>query len=145
MIKLLSFYSLEQNVLIEKIRFKYKIQFVKSRIDTFLLSIYYNYTILCKLKAYCCLSFSDFIIIIFGTMLAFWFYLSSLKYLPPQETSLLANMEPLTSIVTSVIWLKMSFGMYQLFGMFLIIMMVTLLTVVKEKNDIKKPKDAAVM
>lgn len=78
------------------------------------------------------------IVIIFGTMLSFWFYLSSLKYLTPQVTSLLANMEPLTSIISSVIWLKMSFGIFQLVGMFLIIFMVILLTAVKDKSENRK-------
>src|SRR5699024_3760101 len=62
-------------------------------------------------------------VIIFGTMIAFWFYLESLKYLKPQETSLLGTIEPLAAIVTSVVWLKIPFGSYQLIGSALILFM----------------------
>lgn len=74
-------------------------------------------------------------VIIFGTMIAFWFYLESLKYLKPQETSLLGTIEPLAAIVTSVVWLKIPFGSYQLIGSALILFMVLYLSVFKEKED----------
>ncbi|MET3695834.1 drug/metabolite transporter (DMT)-like permease [Bacillus oleivorans] len=73
-------------------------------------------------------------VILFGTMLAFWFYLESLKYLKPQETSLLGTLEPLAAIVSSVLWLKISFGMYQLVGTCLILSMILYLSVSKEKK-----------
>ena len=75
------------------------------------------------------------IVIIFGTMLAFWFYLESLKYLSPQETSLLANVEPLTAIFASVLWLKIPFGIWQAVGSVLILGMVIYLTTYKEKKE----------
>ena len=74
-------------------------------------------------------------VIIFGTMLAFWFYLESLKYLSPKETSLLANVEPLTAIIVSVLWLKIPFGVWQVFGSVLILLMVLYLTKYKEKDE----------
>ena len=84
-------------------------------------------------------------VLIFGTMLAFWFYLDSLQYLSPQVTSLLANVEPLMSIVSSIFWLGMSFGFWQMIGMFLIIFLVIYLSFTKDKHpkfEGQSPKEA---
>ncbi|WP_243300120.1 DMT family transporter [Bacillus litorisediminis] len=81
-------------------------------------------------------------VILFGTMLAFWFYLESLKYLKPQETSLLGTLEPLAAIITSVLWLKIPFGIYQLIGTFFILCMILYLSLVKER---KKGEDQSLM
>ncbi|AVQ33759.1 EamA family transporter [Staphylococcus muscae] len=70
--------------------------------------------------------------IIFGTMLAFWFYIDSLHYLFPHEAGLLGTIEPLTALLTSVIWLNVSFGVWQLLGIVFIILMVVVLSVVKK-------------
>ena len=72
-------------------------------------------------------------VIIFGTMLAFWFYLESLKYLLPQETSLLGSVEPLAAIVTAVLWLQIPYGAFQMVGTALILGMVVYLSLAKEK------------
>ena len=64
------------------------------------------------------------IIIIFGTMLAFWFYIESLKTLTAKETSLLGNIEPLTAVLATVLWLKEPFGTFQWFGTSLILIMM---------------------
>ncbi|MFS8651775.1 MAG: DMT family transporter [Caldibacillus sp.] len=77
-------------------------------------------------------------VIVFGTLLGFWFYLDSLHYLTPQATSLLANMEPLTSILSSIFWLGMSFGTWQILGMALIIFLVIYLTLMK--NQYSRPE-----
>ncbi len=42
-------------------------------------------------------------VIIFGTMLAFWFYVESLQSLLPKETSLLGSLEPLAAVITTVV------------------------------------------
>ncbi|KOS68149.1 transporter [Lysinibacillus contaminans] len=67
-------------------------------------------------------------IVIFGTMFAFWFYIESLHYLSPKETSLLGSLEPLAAVVTSVVWLHIDFGFYQLLGTLLILCMILYLT-----------------
>ena len=74
-------------------------------------------------------------VVIFGTMFAFWFYLESLKFLKPQETSLLGSAEPLAAIVTSVLWLQIPYGAYQMLGTALILSMVIYLSVSKDKKD----------
>lgn len=73
-------------------------------------------------------------IIVFGTMLAFWFYIASLQYLSPKESSLLGSLEPLTAVITSVWWLKISFGGYQFLGTLLILLMILYLTVFQKKQ-----------
>ncbi|SCX57731.1 DMT family transporter [Lysinibacillus fusiformis] len=73
-------------------------------------------------------------IIIFGTMLAFWFYIASLHYLSPKESSLLGSLEPLMAVITSVWWLKISFGGYQFIGTLLILLMILYLTVFQKKQ-----------
>lgn len=67
-------------------------------------------------------------IVVFGTMLAFWFYIESLHYLSPKETSLLGSLEPLAAVITSVLWLHIDFGLFQLLGTLLILCMILYLT-----------------
>src|SRR5699024_7431217 len=51
--------------------------------------------------------------IIFGTTLAFLMFIKSLEYLEAKETTLLGTVEPLTAVVSSVIWLNLPFGLWQ--------------------------------
>lgn len=67
------------------------------------------------------------IVIIFGTMLAFWFYIESLQTLSAKETSLLGNIEPLTAVLATVLWLGEPFGIFQWFGTGLILLMMVYL------------------
>ncbi|PTJ89205.1 EamA family transporter [Staphylococcus hyicus] len=70
--------------------------------------------------------------IIFGTMLAFWFYIDSLHYLYPHEAGLLGTIEPLMALLTSVVWLQIGFGYWQLAGVVCIIAMVVVLSIMKK-------------
>ncbi|WP_098742847.1 EamA family transporter [Paenibacillus sp. EZ-K15] len=84
-----------------------------------------------------------FFVIVFGTMIAFWFYIESLQSLSPKETSLLGSLEPLAAVLTTVFWLKEPFGVFQWVGTACIIGMILLLalnkkTIVKEKTS-KEP------
>jgi len=76
-----------------------------------------------------------FIVIIFGTMLAFWFYIESLQTLTAKETSLLGNIEPLTAVLATVFWLNVPFGTFQWLGTTLIILMMIYLAFAKEKKS----------
>lgn len=67
-------------------------------------------------------------VILFGTMIAFWFYIESLQSLSPKETSLLGSLEPLAAIVTTVFWLKEPFGFFQWIGTACIIGLILLMT-----------------
>lgn len=73
-------------------------------------------------------------IIIFGTLIAFYCYLESLKYLLPTESSVLSCTEPLSAAFVSVIWLKVTFGLPEFIGIFCIITTVIILAYTKETN-----------
>ncbi|KQL40332.1 transporter [Bacillus sp. FJAT-25509] len=74
-------------------------------------------------------------IIIFGTMIAFWFYIESLQSLPPKESSLLGSIEPLAAVLTTIFWLKEPFGFFQWIGTACIIGMILLLALTKESSS----------
>ncbi|MBB2482996.1 EamA family transporter [Bacillus sp. APMAM] len=83
------------------------------------------------LEAYLYLIF----VIIFGTMIAFWFFIESLQSLSPKESSLLGSIEPLAAVLTTVFWLKESFGIFQWIGTTCIIIMILLLALHKDSSS----------
>lgn len=83
-----------------------------------------------NLEAYLYLVF----VIIFGTMIAFWFYIESLQSLQAKESSLLGSIEPLAAVLTTVFWLKEPFGFFQWVGTACIIGMIFLLAMKKESS-----------
>ncbi|MCM3238689.1 EamA family transporter [Heyndrickxia oleronia] len=86
------------------------------------------------LEAYSYLVF----VIIFGTMIAFWFYIKSLQSLSPKESSLLGSIEPLAAVLTTVFWLKEPFGVFQWVGTACIIGMILLLALNKNASSSKR-------
>ncbi|GIP03353.1 putative transporter YdeD [Paenibacillus lautus] len=76
-------------------------------------------------------------VIIFGTMLAFWFYIESLNHLSPKESSLLGSLEPVAAVFTTVFWLKDSFGWLQWIGMSCIMAMVLFLALNRDASSNK--------
>lgn len=76
-----------------------------------------------------------FVVILFGTMLAFWFYIESLQSLSAKETSLLGNIEPLTAVIATVVWLKVPFGLMQWIGALLIIIMMVYLAIAPKSKS----------
>ncbi|MGM0878326.1 MAG: EamA family transporter [Bacillota bacterium] len=74
-------------------------------------------------------------VIIFGTMIAFWFYIKSLQSLSPKESSLLGSIEPLAAVLTTVLWLKEPFGFFQWIGTACIIGMILLLALNKKSSS----------
>lgn len=78
------------------------------------------------------------IVIIFGTMLSFWFYIESLQTLSVKETSLLGNIEPLTAVLATVLWLKEPFGPFQWLGTsFILVMMIYIALKAERKEDVE--------
>lgn len=69
--------------------------------------------------------------ILFGTVIAFCFYLKSLDYLPATQASILTVGEPLCSIILSVIFLNVSFSFIELIGATFILSTVFLLAKAK--------------
>lgn len=78
-----------------------------------------------------------FFAIIFGTMIAFWFYIESLQSLLPKETSLLGTLEPLAAVLATVFWLKEDFGIFQWLGTACIFALICLLALKRDKNTIE--------
>jgi drug/metabolite transporter (DMT)-like permease len=73
-------------------------------------------------------TFSMLVLIIMSGSISFILYIGSLKYLSPTETSILSSIEPLVAAIVSIVWLKESFGAYQLLGGICIVMAVIFLT-----------------
>ncbi|MET3574525.1 DMT family transporter [Bhargavaea ullalensis] len=74
-------------------------------------------------------------VILFGTMLAFWFYIESLQSLAPKETSLLGSLEPLAAVLTTVFWLGEPFGFFQWLGTGCLIGMILMLALTKSRRE----------
>ena len=74
-------------------------------------------------------------VILFRTMIAFWFYIEILQSLSPKETSLLGSLEPLAAVLTTVFWLKEPFGFFQWVGTACIIGMILLLALNKKSSS----------
>lgn len=55
-------------------------------------------------------------IIFFGTIIAFYAYLESIKYILPTETGTLASVEPLAAVILSIYCLNTPFGLIDLIG-----------------------------
>ena len=72
-------------------------------------------------------------IVIFGTVLAFYFFLTSVSKIGATFASLLCSVEPLAATLTAVLWLGVSFSGYDWAGTLLILSTVALLTLSKEK------------
>lgn len=78
-----------------------------------------------------------FFIVLFGTLIAFYCYMESLKHLDAAEASILSCLEPLTSALLAVIWLKTLFGPFDWLGAACIVGTVILLSVRRESGGMK--------
>lgn len=59
--------------------------------------------------------------ILLGTTLAFYLYITSMKYISSTEAGILGLLEPVSAILTSVVLLNVGLGMYQVVGIILIL------------------------
>ena len=60
-------------------------------------------------------------VVVFGTILSFVFYLGGVAYVSPSRGSIISALEPVSSVIFSFLLFSMTFGMYELTGMALII------------------------
>lgn len=67
-------------------------------------------------------------IVIFGTLIAFYWYLASTKYIKASETSLLSCIEPLSATIVSILWLSIPFGIFDIIGSICIVSTVLILS-----------------
>jgi len=72
---------------------------------------------------------------IFGTLIAFFCYLESLKHLEAAETSLLSCAEPLSAAFLAVIWLKVPFNIFEWIGAFFILTTILLLSLKRRSTE----------
>ena len=72
-------------------------------------------------------------VVIFGTLLAFLFYMESMKYIKASEASLLACAEPLSAAFLAVIWLHVPFSAVEWMGASSIIATIFILSAVKRE------------
>ncbi|WP_160139901.1 DMT family transporter [Chryseobacterium sp. c4a] len=72
-------------------------------------------------------------IVIFGTLIAFYAYLSAVQIIGGQKTSLLASMEPLSATILAVLWLNVPYSTVDWIGSFFIISTVFLLSIKPKK------------
>jgi len=70
-------------------------------------------------------------VVIFGTLIAFFCYMESMKYISASEASLLACVEPLSAAFLAVAWLHVPFSPAEWIGAFSIIATIFILSAVK--------------
>lgn len=69
-----------------------------------------------------------FFVVLFGTLIAFFAYLTAVKIVGAQTSSLLACAEPLSAILMAVWWLNVEFGFYDWLGSGFIILTILVLS-----------------
>jgi|SRR5690554_4357711 len=67
-------------------------------------------------------------IVVFGTLIAFYSYLTAVKIIGGQKTSLLASAEPLSATIMAVLWLNVPFSSMDWLGTICIISTIFLLS-----------------
>lgn len=74
-------------------------------------------------------------IVLFGTICAFYFYLTGVKLVGAAGASMLACIEPVAATVISVVWLKVRFQMIDLLGFVFVISTVFIISWNQMKED----------
>ncbi|MGN0135172.1 EamA family transporter [Anaerotignum sp.] len=72
-------------------------------------------------------------IIVFGTMVPYMMFLNGVKYIGPTKSSLYASVEPLSSTIVSVLWLKVHLEFIDYIGFLFIVITVLMLSFAKPK------------
>lgn len=73
--------------------------------------------------------------VLLGTTLAFLLYISSLKHLSSKEAGILGIIEPVSAVVSSVIWLNVSMGIYQIIGIMIILGIAVYISIGRKKKE----------
>lgn len=74
-------------------------------------------------------------VIVFGTVIAFYAYLESIRHIHPAEVSTIASVEPLAAVALSVYFLDVSFGLIDCVGGLCILSTVFILGRSKKQQD----------
>lgn len=75
-------------------------------------------------------------VILFGTLVPFYLYMDSMRYIKPTETSVLACAEPLAAMAATALWLHVPLGLFEVLGGLCIIMTVVVLS--KATNPVEQ-------
>ncbi|ADK13728.1 DMT family transporter [Clostridium ljungdahlii] len=67
-------------------------------------------------------------VVVFGTLVSFYWYLDSTRYIKASETSLLSCLEPMSATTVSILWLHTPFGIFDIIGSILILSTVLILS-----------------
>lgn len=67
-------------------------------------------------------------VVVCGTVISFWAYIESTKYLYPTEVGTMASIEPFSSVVLSVVFMNVAFGLPEIIGSILIVGTVFILS-----------------
>jgi len=73
-------------------------------------------------------------VVLFGTLLAFYLYLTSLRYLTPTQTSILACAEPLAASVVAIVVLRVPMGVFGILGGMCILSTVVILALQRPRQ-----------
>nr|WP_025690407.1 DMT family transporter [Paenibacillus zanthoxyli] len=74
-------------------------------------------------------------VVLLGTLAAFYLYIGSLRHIEPHEASLLSCTEPISAIISSVIWLSVPFNYFQILGAGLIVLMTIIVSIKPVKRS----------
>lgn len=77
-------------------------------------------------------AFAVIFIIIFGTVIPFNCYLNSLKYITATEASILSSVEPMSAAFMGIIWMHISFGIFDAIGTLCILSTIVILSYTKK-------------
>ncbi|MBO5411174.1 MAG: EamA family transporter [Clostridia bacterium] len=74
-------------------------------------------------------------IVIFGTVLAYTFYLEGIHLIGATKASIISSIEPVAATVISALWLGTEFSFVDIIGFAMIISTVFIITLTKQKTD----------
>ena len=77
-------------------------------------------------------------IVLFGTICAFYFYLSGVRMVGASSASMLACVEPVAATVVSVLWLKVRFQPIDLLGFVFVLSTVFIISLNQKKEEKKE-------
>ncbi|KOF57740.1 MULTISPECIES: DMT family transporter [Clostridium] len=67
-------------------------------------------------------------VVLFGTLIPFYFYFESVTYIKPSETGILSCMEPLSAVILSIFWLNTKFSIVEFVGMISVLSTILILS-----------------
>jgi drug/metabolite transporter (DMT)-like permease len=78
-------------------------------------------------------------VIVFGTLVPFYLFIDSLRFISPSQAGLLSSAEPLSAVLASLLWLQAHLGLFEAIGGVCIIGTVFLLS---RKNQKQREESA---